>query len=76
MKYGTTTKLTFNKIGLVRKKSFYNFYFDNYAGANQCTDLKQSKNHIEDDSKNTNHLISHISNSKLKIFCLRKFFYH
>ena len=44
--------------------------------ANQCKDLKQARKHIEEDSENTDHLNSHISNIKLKKFCLRRFFYY
>ena len=47
---------------------FYHFCFVNYAKANQCTNLEQSKKHVEEDSDNTDHLNSHISNSILKKF--------
>ena len=62
MKYGTTTKLPLNKNGMV-KKCHFQFLFCYYAGANQCTDLKQTRKHIEEDSESTDHLNSHISNS-------------
>ena len=55
VKYGTTTKLTFDKIGLVKKMPFYHFYYANYADANQCMDLKQTRKHNEEDIENTDH---------------------
>ena len=67
MKYGATTKIIFNKNSLVKKKCHFTFFcFVNYAGANQCMDLKQTKKHIQEDSENMDHLNSDISNSKLK----------
>ena len=48
MNYGTTPKLAFNKNGVAKNMSFYNFCFVNYAGANQCMDLKQTRKQIEE----------------------------
>ena len=41
-------------------------------GGNQCTDLKKTKMHIEEDSENMDHLNPQISNSKLMKFCFRR----
>ena len=38
-------------------------------------DLKKTRKHIEMDSKNTDHLNSHILNSKPKKFCLKRVFW-
>ena len=54
-------------------------FFVNYAEENQCADLKQTREHIEhveEDSENTNHLNSHISNSILKKLRLKRLFYY
>ena len=74
MKYGPITKLKFNKIfknDLVKKCHFTIFALLIMPGAKKKADLKKPRKHLKEDSANTDHLNSHISNRKLKKYLFK-----